>query len=69
MSAPASSADAAFSLTTSANLQPGNDPLLCPYGVTVPPPGVATGPDPNETGWKETSTSGTATPSSTRSTT
>jgi spore coat protein A len=37
---PATSADAPLTITTTTNLQAGNDPLLVPVGVTTPPPGV-----------------------------
>jgi len=40
----ATSVDVPLAITTATNLQAGNDPLLVPLGVTVPPPGVAVRP-------------------------
>jgi spore coat protein A, manganese oxidase len=37
-------ADLPLTITTSTNLQAGNDPFLVPYGVTTPPPGIPVRP-------------------------
>jgi spore coat protein A len=42
--APTGASDPSLSITTATNLQAGNDPLLVPLGVNVPPPGLAVRP-------------------------
>lgn len=41
---PPTSADPPLAITTATNLQPGNETLLVPEGVTIPPPGVPVRP-------------------------
>jgi spore coat protein A, manganese oxidase len=39
-----SPADLSLAITTATNLQAGNDPLIVPFGVTSPPPGIPVRP-------------------------